>query len=45
MSLKLVVWERVNLLPNDKILDLSKLNMFADKKINVAETLIFVMKG
>ena len=35
-SLKVViVWERVNSLPNNKILDLTKLKVFADEKMNV----------
>ena len=33
----------VNPLPNDKILDLSKLKAFVDNKINVTEKLIFVL--
>ena len=32
----------VNSLPNDKILDWSKMNAFADNKINVSEKLKFV---
>ena len=33
---KLLIWERVNSLPNEKILDLTKLKAFADDKSNVA---------
>ena len=33
----------INSLPNDKILDWSKLKAFADDKINVAEKLSFVL--
>ena len=32
-----IVWEWVNSLPNDKLLDWSKLKAFADDKINVTE--------
>ena len=39
MSLKYVGWERVNSLPNNKILDMSKLKVFADDKINVTQKL------
>ena len=39
-----IVWEWVNSLQNDKILDWSKLKAFADNKINVAEILKFVLK-
>ena len=35
---------RVNSLPNDKILDRSKLKTFADDKINVTENLKFVFE-
>ena len=35
---------RVNSLPNDKILDWSKLKAFADNKINVTEKLKFVLE-
>ena len=35
------VWERVNSIPNDKILDWSKLKVFADDKISVNEKLKF----
>ena len=36
-------WYRfVNFLPNDQILDWSKLKAFADDKMNVAETMIYV---
>ena len=34
--------QSLNSLPNDKILDLSKLKAFADNKRNVTETLKFV---
>ena len=36
-----LVWERVNPLPNDKILDVTKLKAFADGKLNVAKMTIF----
>ena len=39
-NLKFVVWERVNSLPNDKILDATKLKAFADDKINIAKMTI-----
>ena len=35
-SLKFVIWEKVNALPNDKFLDCSILKAFTDYKINVA---------
>ena len=35
-----IVWERINSLPNDKILDVIKLKAFADDKINVAQMMI-----
>ena len=35
-----VVWELVNSLPNDKILDVTKLKTFADDKINAAQMMI-----
>ena len=35
-----IVWERVNYLPNDKILDFTKLKAFADNKLNVAKIII-----
>ena len=38
----LVIAINVNPLPNDKILDNSKLKAFADDNINVTETLKFV---
>ena len=34
--------ERVNCLPNDKIIDWSKLKAFADDNINITEKLKFV---
>ena len=38
MSFKVRIdWESLNYLPNDKILDSSKLKAFADEKINVAQ--------
>ena len=43
-SLKLIIWERVNSLPNNKILDLSKSKAFADNKIK-AKLMIFVPIG
>ena len=36
-----VCWERVNSLPNDKVLDWSKLKAFADNKIKVNEKWTF----
>ena len=42
-SLKFVVWKRVNSLPNNKILDLSKLKAVSDDIINVTEKLEFVL--
>ena len=36
-----IVWEWVNSLPNDKILDWSKLKAFADNKINATEKFKF----
>ena len=36
-SLKFVVWERYNSLPNDKMIDGSKFKAFADDNLNVAE--------
>ena len=39
---KFDVWERVNSLPHDKILDLTKLKAFADDNINVAKMMISV---
>ena len=44
-SLKFVVWERVNSLPNDKLLDWSDFKDFADDKINVTYRINFVMGG
>ena len=40
-----VAERRLNAVPNDKILDWSKLNAFADDKINVAEEFKFVFGG
>ena len=40
-----LVWERVNSLPNDKILDLSKLKAFADENSNEFQKLSFVLGG
>ena len=37
-----LVWERVNSLPNDKTLDVTKLKAFADNKINVGQMMISV---
>ena len=37
-----IVWEWANPLPNDHILDWSKLKAFADDKVNVAENLKLV---
>ena len=37
-----IVWEWVNPFPNDKFLDWSKLEVFADEKINVVEKLRLV---
>ena len=43
---QLIVAKMINLLPNDKILDWSKLNLFADNKINVTKKLKFeLLKG
>ena len=39
-----LVWERVNSLPNNKILNLSKLKAFADNKINVTEKLKLLLE-
>ena len=39
-----IVWEWVNSLPHDKILDWSKLKAFADDNINVTESLKFVLR-
>ena len=36
------LWDCINPLTNDKILDWSKLKSFADNKINVTERLKFV---
>ena len=38
-----IVWEWFNSLPNDKILDWSKLKAFADDKLKVATIMIFVL--
>ena len=38
-----IVWEWVNSVPNDKVLDWSKLKACADDKINVTESLKFVL--
>ena len=44
MSLKAgIVWDRVNPFPNGKILDLSKFKAFADDKIDVFKSMIFVL--
>ena len=43
MGLKFVVWGRVISLPKNEILDWSKLQAFADNKINVTEKLQFVL--
>ena len=37
-----IVWEWVNSFPNDKMSDMTKLEAFADTKINVAEMMISV---
>ena len=37
-----IVWEWVNSLPNNKILDSSKLKAFADEKLNEVEKMEFV---
>ena len=39
---KNIVWLRVDSLPNDKILALTKLKAFADDKFNVAKLMISV---
>ena len=39
-----IVWQWINSLPNDKILDRSKLKAFADNKINMNEKLKFVLE-
>ena len=41
-GLKFVVWERVNSLPNDKILTLIKFKAFADDKFTVTKMMISV---
>ena len=38
-----IVWYRIKLLPNDKILALSKLKAFADDKFNVAQIVILLL--
>ena len=38
-----IVWEWVNSLPNDKMLDLSKFKAFADDNSNVAKMAKFVI--
>ena len=43
MSKGVIVWEQVNSLPKNKILDWSKLKAFADDKINVTKELKFVL--
>ena len=43
MLSKVVSFKVFNSLPNNKILDWSKLKTFADKKINVTEKLKFVL--
>ena len=42
-SLKIVVWERVNPLSNNKFLEWSKFKQLADDKVNVTEKLTFVL--
>ena len=42
-SLKFVVWEKVNSLPNDKILDWVKWKALTDNKINVTQKLKLVL--
>ena len=37
-----LVWERVNSLPNDKILDWSKWEAFADDNLEVVKIMIYV---
>ena len=37
------VWERVNPFPNDKILDITKLKAFADKKLNIDKMIISLL--
>ena len=43
-SKSIIVWEQVNTLPNDKILDWSKFKAFANDKINVTQKLKFVLE-
>ena len=38
-----LLWQWINFLPNDKMLDWFKLKAFADDKINVTEKLKFVL--
>ena len=38
-----IVWYRVNSLPNDKILGLTKLKSFPDNKLNVARKMISLL--
>ena len=40
VSKGVIVWEWVNSLPNDKIVDVTKLKAFADDKLNVAKMMI-----
>ena len=42
LSIKLSAWRFVNPLPNDKILDLFKMKVFADDILNVTENLTFL---
>ena len=43
VSKGVIVWEWVNPLPNDKILDMSKFNAFADDKIILTQILKFLL--
>ena len=42
VSLQQEIKKELNTLPNNKILDLSKLKIFADDKINFAKMMIYV---
>ena len=40
--LKFIIWKRVNFLPNDKGFDWTKLEVYTDKNLNVAQMIEFV---
>ena len=44
-GLKILPGHSLKSLPNDKILDMTKLKVFADDKINVAKMMISVLLG